>query len=369
MNPVTAQKLERLRKAVNFEKLDRIPVSINGGAFLARTQKLPMKDYVSDFPAAVEAGIAACRALGDVDSIQSPILSPYILSTQWFSPVAVPGIDLPDDDLWQVVEQETLEFEDYQYILDNGFGAFFEMVMQERLDHTMDKLQPFFEYNPIAVKSFDDAGIPVINGACFVQPFEYFCGGRTLGTFFADDLMDEPELLDEVFRITHKYNLDVGRAQMAQMKPWGAWVGGWRSAPQMLSPAMWNQFVWPYMKEMAEMVIEFGGTPIFHLDSCWDREFEAFKQLPAHKCILSLDGTSDIRLARKVLGDHSCLMGDVPAQLLAFGSPGEVFEHTTALIRDVGPETGYIVCSGCDIPSNAKFENVKAMVDAAHQFL
>ena len=120
---------------------------------------------------------------------------------------------------------------------------------------------------------------------------------------------------------------------------------------------------------MAQLVIECGGTPIFHLDSCWDREFEAFKELPAHKCILSLDGTSDIRLARKVLGDHSCLMGDVPASLLAFGTAKEVYDHTTALIRDVGPETGYIVCSGCDIPSNAKFENVKAMVDAAHDFL
>ena len=39
------------------------------------------------------------------------------------------------------------------------------------------------------------------------------------------------------------------------------------------------------------------------------------------------------------------------------------------LIDDVGPKTGLIVCSGCDIPFNAKYENVKAMVDAAADYL
>jgi len=34
------------------------------------------------------------------------------------------------------------------------------------------------------------------------------------------------------------------------------------------------------------------------------------------------------------------------------------------LIRELGPE-GFILHSGCDIPANAKLENVKAMVAAA----
>jgi uroporphyrinogen-III decarboxylase len=73
---------------------------------------------------------------------------------------------------------------------------------------------------------------------------------------------------------------------------------------------------------------------------------------------------TDIRKARQVLGDHMCIMGDVPPALLSSGTPEQVFEHCTKLVKDIGP-TGYILQSGCDIPVDAPLENVKAMADAA----
>ena len=127
--------------------------------------------------------------------------------------------------------------------------------------------------------------------------------------------------------------------------------------------------MWPYLKQLAMMTIERGFVPIFHLDSNWDKGFPYFKELPPRTYVLSLDGTSDIRLCRNILGDEACIMGDVPASLLAFSSDSEVYDYTHKLIDDVGPKTGLIVCSGCDIPFNAKYENVKAMVDAAAEYI
>ena len=40
----------------------------------------------------------------------------------------------------------------------------------------------------------------------------------------------------------------------------------------------------------------------------------------------------------------------------------------TRLLDDIGP-WGCIIATGCDIPSDAKPENVKAMCDAAHNYL
>jgi len=57
-------------------------------------------------------------------------------------------------------------------------------------------------------------------------------------------------------------------------------------------------------------------------------------------------------------------MGDVPATLLAFGNSEDVYNYSRKLIREIGPE-GFILQSGCDIPANAKLENVQAMVAAA----
>ena len=79
---------------------------------------------------------------------------------------------------------------------------------------------------------------------------------------------------------------------------------------------------------------------------------------------MATDGETDLFKAKKILGGHMCLMGDVPATMQCLGSPDEVYEYSTRLIRELGPE-GFILQSGCDIAANAKLENVRAMVAAA----
>ena len=93
------------------------------------------------------------------------------------------------------------------------------------------------------------------------------------------------------------------------------------TAPAMLSPAMWDRFVWPYLKRLILEVTDHGLIPLLHLDGCWDRELHRFLELPARKMIVSLDGATDIFRAREILAGHSCLMGDAPPALLYAGSP------------------------------------------------
>ena len=50
--------------------------------------------------------------------------------------------------------------------------------------------------------------------------------------------------------------------------------------------------------------------------------------------------------------------------MLFLDTPDHVYDYCSQLIRELGPE-GFILQSGCDIPANAKLENVKAMVAAA----
>ena len=98
-------------------------------------------------------------------------------------------------------------------------------------------------------------------------------------------------------------------------------------------------------------------------DANWNRDLERLREFPKAKCILSLDSKTDIFLAKKVLGDHMCIMGDVPPALLSLGTPGEVTAYCKRLINEVGPG-GFILSSGCDVPFDAKYENVKAMVES-----
>jgi uroporphyrinogen-III decarboxylase len=142
------------------------------------------------------------------------------------------------------------------------------------------------------------------------------------------------------------------------------WVGGWRTAPELLSPQMWCRFVWPYLNQLILEVIHHKLIPLLHLDGNWDRELARFKALPAGKMIFAFDGYTDIMRAKEILGNHSCIMGDVPATMLFNSTPEEVYEYSLKLVNALGPR-GFILHSGCDIPENAKLENVQAMVSAA----
>jgi len=367
MNPLYDERLARIRKAVALEPVDKIPVAPCANAYFARSQGVLMKDYIRNYELACTANLQAFAEMGSCDATQNVIFSPWLLPGQWLSKVATPGAELPDNELWQVLETQTLQTADYQDILKNGFESFYNRFLVERLDDNPAKLAPFFAYMPEAYRRFNEAGIPCICDFLMITPFEFFCGGRSLEVFFTEDLYDEPEMIDEIFALTMEYTLKTYRGMIEATRPVGVWIGGWRTAPDMLSPEMWNRFVWPYFKAYTDLCIEYDVIPIFHLDSNWTSQLARFREMPAKKCILALDSKTDIRKAKALLGDMMCILGDVPAELLAFGTPDEVYQHTTQLIRDIGP-TGYIIASGCDIPANAKKENVQAMVDAARDF-
>ena len=52
--------------------------------------------------------------------------------------------------------------------------------------------------------------------------------------------------------------------------------------------------------------------------------------------------------------------------MFTLGTPDEVYTYSVKLIKGIGPE-GFILHSGCDIPVDAKLENVRAMVAAASE--
>jgi uroporphyrinogen-III decarboxylase len=132
----------------------------------------------------------------------------------------------------------------------------------------------------------------------------------------------------------------------------------------MISRSLWERFVWPYFEKAVEEVVKLGLIALLHLDSDWTRDLTFFRSLPKAKCILATDGQTDLFKAKEILSGHMCLMGDVPATMLAFDTPDEVYEYSTKLIKELGPE-GFILHSGCDIPMDAKLPNVQAMVAAA----
>lgn len=358
------ERLERIKAAIALEPVDKIPLVSGLAAVAAVITGTNMSDYLNDMELNCSVNIKATEMIGNVDGVQATLSSPEGLPTLWLSKIRVPGRELPDNELWQVLEEELVTQEDYDVILEGGFGPWYEKFMKEKLDDPISRMKDIVAYTPTANQRFREAGYPVVKGTSLLSPFEMLCGGRSMEAFLIDDLMEIPEKIDEVFAVIHEFNMNrYEKLFQSYARPFGAWVGGWRGTPETLNPEMFERFSWKYFRELVQLCVDYDVVPIMHLDSCWNNGLHYFNSLPARKGIMALDGKTDIRKAKEIVGDRMCIMGDVPAEMLAFGKPETVYDYVSKLIKDVGP-TGFMVCSGCDIPFNGKLENIRMMSKA-----
>lgn len=358
------QRLTRIVQAVALQESDRIPVVLEYSGFAAYATGTRMADFLGTPNKNLATMIEAWRLVGGGDAINYGSFWPYGLCYDFMSKVAVPGIDLPPDEMWQVVETELMTRKDYKRLLDLGWPAFFNEFISQRILHAVpqDYLPPNRK-SPDVKSAWRAEGVPVLSGGDVTTPFELLCGARSLMKF-SMDLMEIPDMviaaMDAI--VPHLAGAAIRRAIKGGYPL--VWIGGWRTAPCMLSPDMFQRFVWPYFRRLVGEVVDAGLIALLHLDSNWTRELDRFRELPKGKCIMALDGETDIFRAKKILGNHMCLMGDVPASMLYLESPDAVAAYCAKLMRELGP-SGFILQSGCDIPANAKLDNVKAMVAAA----
>ena len=356
------ERISLIARAVALQPVERVPVVINDDMYAVTYTGVPMHEYATDIKVSNKAMIDTCVGLGS-DGIQNAFMLPEMLSLQWMNKVSLPGRELPKNAPWQIHEVELMTVDDYDVILQKGWNSFYQDYIQNRFDNLMARLGPQFGSIPTAYQNVVAAGIVPISGGVLASAFEMICGARSMNKFMID-MFRIPDKIQAVLDEATPVFIAGAKAQLAG-KPFGIWVGGWRGASAFMNHKLWTRFVWPYMRQLAELAIEAGVTPIFHIDGNWERELEAFKDLPKGKCIIFPDGQTNIYKIKEVLGDHMCINGDVPAGLLSVGTPEEVYNYSSKLIQEIGP-TGFILGPGCTIPMGTKVENAKAMVAAAH---
>jgi hypothetical protein len=363
--PLFFERMTRLQTAVALGTPDRVPVCLLFDGFAARTVGLTMSDYSVDGDVAGAAALATMEKLGDADAIQFATNIPKLLGMIWLTPVKLPGRDLPEDSLWQMDEQMRIQREDYDRILEVGWGPWLGQYIGTYLREEVSAAQAIVQAGPRWAGEFMKRGYVAFTATNVTVPFEQLSGGRSVREFILD-LYQVPDKVQAVMDVVMSERREETRRTVRAIGPYGYQVGSWRTAPEFLAPKLWDRFVWPYMKELVEIVVEEGGTPVLHYDANWDREIERLLDLPKARCILALDGKTDIFRAKSVLDGHMCVMGDVPPALLTLGTVDQVRAYCRRLLSEVGP-SGYIMAQGCAVPPDAKFENVKALVDSVKE--
>ena len=117
------------------------------------------------------------------------------------------------------------------------------------------------------------------------------------------------------------------------------------------------------MKESIQRFHEAGVIYVLHADADWGPMMKYFTEVPKGSVHIELDGATDIEAAYDTLRGWQSIRGDVPAAMLAYDSVETVSAYCEKLIN-MGMRGGFMLGSGCEVPLNAKPENVKAMIDA-----
>jgi len=137
-----------------------------------------------------------------------------------------------------------------------------------------------------------------------------------------------------------------------------------KSAP-FFSPAIFRDLVLPRYRRLAQRLT----IPwVVHTDGNVTPFLDALLSLGIAGLHPIERGAMDIRAVKRAYGGRVCLLGNVDLDLLGRGSPQDVALEVRALIRDVGPDGGYIVTSGNSLAAYLRAENVLAMSEAVQEY-
>ncbi len=367
---------DRIDTAIRLDKPDRVPVVPLIDIFAARYGGITQHEMFFNMRKSDLALEKTVRELGPIDgqSLSYGGMGP-ILKIIFLIPPLLPGVDgVPDDALWQFDERAVMQVEDYDKIREMGFIRW--LMMKERVAHPEKSFLaqawpvPFAGLKILAsIMKWRRRGVEQLVGFNLAfTPMEFASMALRSYTELTLDMYRRPDDVKDMSRALMRVFKAMALIfpQMSRIKR--VFMGGARTSSACINRKQFETFALPEWLEMSEFLVRHGLTPLLHMDSDWTEFLPYFLELPARKCILNLDGTTDIFKAKELLGDHMCLMGDVPATLLKLGSPDEVDAYCERLIKEVGRDGGFILSSGCTIPIDAKPENVKAMIQSVQRY-
>ncbi|MHA1594563.1 MAG: uroporphyrinogen decarboxylase family protein [Candidatus Baldrarchaeia archaeon] len=134
---------------------------------------------------------------------------------------------------------------------------------------------------------------------------------------------------------------------------------------EMLSPKLYNEFYWPYLKKQIVEFHKAGLISWVFFEGDHTPHLETLLEVPKGSVIAYFEKT-DLRKAREVLGDHVVIMGGLPPALLVLGTPEKVYEEACKLLNDVKEPGGFIMAGSgvTGIPDETKPENLRALIEA-----
>lgn len=150
----------------------------------------------------------------------------------------------------------------------------------------------------------------------------------------------------------------------------GANDWAYRSGP-MMSPAFFDEFMAPYLKELVDLTHRYGKPYIKHLDGNTYPILPSLIETCGIDAYHAIEETAgmDITKVKHLYGDKITLIGNIDCgELLSNGNPETIRQEARRIIHAVSPGGGHIFGSSNAIHGGIPIQNFLAYVSAAKEY-
>ena len=401
-------RVQLLIDAITLKKPARVPVSAWVGFYAGKYSGLTAKQAMYDHEKSAAAHVAFHEEF-QPDFQMRPVAPAKVYELLGLNFVDWPGHGLPDETPWQYVESSYMGPDDYDALIADP-ESYFRRALLPRFGSAFAPLAtigPFSDMMeaasmPFSILPFADPalvegvqrlaeaaresfawvratgaadaevaarlGIPPEMGGSAKAPYDILAdtlrGTRGI-------MMDRFRQPDKILEAAERFvplmiDLGVRQAARAQAPLIVFWLH--KGADGFMSDADFRTFYWPTLKAVMKGLIEQGIVPAMFAEGGYNQRLEAIADdgLPAGSALWLFDQT-DMAAAKRALGGHSCIAGNVPTALLALGSTHEVQLYVAGLLEDCATDGGFFLRNGA-VLDDAKAENLKAMIDTGRDW-
>ena len=169
------------------------------------------------------------------------------------------------------------------------------------------------------------------------------------------DFIDDPVFVRDLFAFIVEMEL---RFAKAQVEAGVDIIGIGDAAASLVGPAIYDEFVWPYEKQLVDGLHAMGTRVRLHICGKTRRIFPGMGRLGCE--IVDLDWMAPVGEAREKMGPGQVLLGNIdPVKALRNGTP----ESVAAAIAECGAQANgrYIASAGCEVVRDTPEANFRAM--------
>jgi uroporphyrinogen-III decarboxylase len=400
------QRVTRFIKTIKLEEPDRVPVLLPAGNFAAYYDGGNLKKVMYDYEALKKAWLKFIRDF-ESDCFMGPglVLPGKVLDMIDYKLQKWPGHGLADDvPSYQYVEGEYMPADEYDHLIADPA----DFILRRFLPRSVGAFKPLGKIGPITpfvgipvffIAQFGDpevnkavrilleaaeemqkwqaavnevnmqafaAGLPQISGGMSGAPFDMI-GDMWRGT--AGVMMDMYRRPEKLKAAMERLVPIVIAEAVGQVNASGCPIVLMplhKGTDNFMSVKQYKEFYWPTFRQVLMGIINEGCVPMPFAEGFYNNRLEIIKDLPRSSTVWYFEST-DMAKAKKVLGGHACIAGNIPVSVLMTGTPQEVEEHCRKLIENCAPDGGYILTGGAQM-DRGNPENLHAVMEAAKKY-